>query len=305
MKEETEVARSYANIRMNIWSDEDWRNLSGAGKLLYITLLCHDTLSYAGVADWRPAKLAPLIDPRWTADDVRTAAAELSRAFFVVISEESEEILIRSFLKHDGLMKQPKMAQAMTSAFGSIASLELRQMLAFEVQKLHANSPDLPGWKATGIEAVLRHSAVDAQSITPTDTLRDTPSETPPGILSAAQPEGYSPSPTPTPTPIEKEPPISAGGSTKPKQPYSKAFLEFWEFGLKKDDKIAAWKAWEKMRKAGLLPDLEYLRKAVEQYVLNNPDRQFQKLPATWINAGSWENDYTPPQTGPKKERLR
>ncbi|KKI20572.1 MULTISPECIES: hypothetical protein [unclassified Leucobacter] len=192
MKEETELARSYANIRINMWSDEDWRNISGAAKLLYITLLCHDTLNYAGVADWRPGKFAPLIDPNWTAEDVRNAAAELERAFFVVISEESEEILIRSFLKHDGLMKQPKMAQAMTTAFASIASLELRQVLAFEVQKLRNNNPDMPCWGNDGIEAVLRHSAFDVQGTATADTSAETPAV----ALVATPPAGPGAAPT-------------------------------------------------------------------------------------------------------------
>lgn len=299
------MARSYANIRMNMWSDEDWRSLSGAAKLLYITLLCHNTLNYAGVADWRPGKLAPLIDSRWTADTVRAAAEELSRAYFVVISEESEEILIRSFVKHDGLLKQPKMVQAMTSAFGSIASLELRQVLAFEVQKLQRNNPEFPCWKVVGIESVLRHSAVDVQEAAPVDTHPDTPAVTLEGCQSADQPEGYSPTPTPTPTPKEEDPPNSTTARKAKGAPYSEDFLKFWEFGLRKDDKIAAWRAWEKARKAGLLPDLDTLRTAVRAYIEHNPDPTFHKYPATWLNAGSWENDYTPPQTGPKKERLR
>ena len=108
--------------------------------------------------------------------------------------------------------------------------------------------------------------------------------------------------PVPSPSSKEEESPKS---QQKKKPPYSDDFLKFWGMGMRKDDKMSAWKAWEKARKAGLLPDLETLHTAVQDYLQHHPDPEFQKYPATWLNAAGWENEYATPSTGPKKERLR
>lgn len=142
--------RDRANINTNLWTDQDWRDVPKTAKYLYMLLLTHPTLNYAGVADWRPARLAAM-SPDDTADDVRRDAEALQDARFIFIDEDTEEVLIRSFLRHDGLLKQPKLSISMVNAFAGIASKQVRQVVVYELQRLLS---EFPSWAAFGQEKV-------------------------------------------------------------------------------------------------------------------------------------------------------
>ncbi|NNC10676.1 hypothetical protein HII28_02085 [Planctomonas sp. JC2975] len=144
-----------------MWADEDWRNLSQGAQHLYLLLLTHSTLNYAGVAEWRPRRLAAMTAGK-TADDIKHDAAELAAGLFIVVDEETEEVLVRSFVKHDGLMKQPRLVVSMTLAFASVASSRIRQVIAFEVQKLREKQPDLRAWDVAQAQTVLAFSGRSA-----------------------------------------------------------------------------------------------------------------------------------------------
>src|SRR5690606_7289371 len=63
------VARDHARIRLDIWADDDFGSLTSSAQWLYLHLLSSPTLSFAGVADWRPARIAGRT-AELTADDV-------------------------------------------------------------------------------------------------------------------------------------------------------------------------------------------------------------------------------------------
>lgn len=171
------MARDRASIRLDMWADADWRALNGDAQRLYMLLLSHPTLSYAGVADWRPGRLAQLTKDA-TADSVALAARELEQAHFILTDNETEEVLIRSFIKHDGLMKQPKLVVSMTTAFAAIASQKIREVVAFEVQKLRQRQPDLK-WEVSQVQTVLTAKGSEIATFTPSVTPGFTPGVTP------------------------------------------------------------------------------------------------------------------------------
>lgn len=144
------MAREHAAIRLDMWGDDDWRGLTRPAQHLYMHLLSSPSLTYAGAADWRPARLAG-VSRGTTAADVREAAAELSGALFVVYDDDTEEILIRSFLKYDGLLHKPNVAKAMVTAFGKVVSPTLRGVVVHELSKLHDRHPE---WKAFALAEV-------------------------------------------------------------------------------------------------------------------------------------------------------
>lgn len=169
------MARDRASINTNLWTDQDWRNLPTAEQHLYMMLLSHPTLSYAGVADWRTARLAAMTGDA-TPESITAAAEGLESARFVFVDPETEEILIRSFLRHDGLLKQPKLSISMVNAYGAIASARIREVVTHELQKLYAEHPT---WAAFGQEKVLALTkgkgtdmAEFTQSFTPSFTLK-------------------------------------------------------------------------------------------------------------------------------------
>lgn len=141
------MAREHANVRLDMWGDDDWRSLSMPAQWLYELLLTHPKTNRAGVSDWRPNRLAGMARGL-SAADVVAMAVELEAGFFIVTDAEKEEILIRSYVKHDGVLKQPNMAVTMANDWAGVSSSRLRAVIAFEVQKLRDESPDLPGWKS-------------------------------------------------------------------------------------------------------------------------------------------------------------
>lgn len=154
------MPREYANMRSDIWGDDDWRDLSLHAQWLYELLMTHPTLTTAGVADWRPAKLAGLAKDA-TVSVVREAAEELAAAWFVVFDDETEEILIRSFLRHDGVLKKPNVAISMTKAFAAVASAEIRGVIVHELLRLSVEHPEWPAWQQERVAGLLKKRSVD------------------------------------------------------------------------------------------------------------------------------------------------
>ncbi|MBD1541039.1 hypothetical protein G9E11_01960 [Arthrobacter sp. IA7] len=158
------MARDRANIRVDLWADEDWRALSMGAQHLYQLILTHPTLNYAGVADWRPGRLAALTRGR-TVDDVLGDAAELSAAAFVFADDSTEEVLVRSFARHDGVVKHPRLHVTMANDFAGIASSAIKEFFAFEIQKLHSEQPDLALWGHPKVRTILKAKASDMKAV--------------------------------------------------------------------------------------------------------------------------------------------
>lgn len=154
------MPREFANMRSDIWGDDDWRDLSLRAQWLYELLMTHPTLTTAGVADWRPAKLSGLARDA-TAAVIREAAEELLAAWFVVYDDETEEILIRSFLRHDGVLKKPNVAISMTKAFAAVASPEIRGVIVHELLRLSVEHPEWPAWQQDRVAGLLKKRSVD------------------------------------------------------------------------------------------------------------------------------------------------
>ncbi|KFU77785.1 hypothetical protein SAMN04489729_0822 [Amycolatopsis lurida] len=147
------MARDHARLDLNIWDKDDFRALSREAKLLYIQLFSQRKLSYAGVLD--------LAVKRWNrphADldltEMRAALSELDAARFVVIDQDTEELLVRSFIRSDELYKQPNMLRGALRVAFDIESPILRAALAAELRRLpaHVTGP-APAIAANELEA--------------------------------------------------------------------------------------------------------------------------------------------------------
>lgn len=158
------MAREHANIRLDMWGDQDWRSLTMPAQWLYELLLTHPQTNRAGVCDWRPKRLAAMA-AGVTVADVESMADELVQGYFIVVDEDTEEVVIRSYVKYDGVLKQPNMAITMANDWTGVASDRIRSVVAFEVQKLRLEQPDLPGWKSERqLETILSASGVDVKN---------------------------------------------------------------------------------------------------------------------------------------------
>lgn len=185
------MARDRASIRIDMWGDGDWRDLPMGAQHLYMLLLSHPTLSYAGVAEWHPGKLAAMTSGA-TVADVLAGAAILEQHGFIVVEPDTDEVLVRSFIKHDGLMKQPKLVVSMTTAYAAVASRRIQLVIAHEVQKMRDRDPEMRAWGVKQTQTVLdaRASAwADVGGVfTPDLTLGVTPGFTPSGGQGLAEP---------------------------------------------------------------------------------------------------------------------
>lgn len=154
------MPRDRANIKTNIWASTDWRRLSKDAQRLYLLLLSHPDLSYAGVCDWRPGRLAQMSETDSVEAVVRDAD-ELERRHFVLRDDVTEEICVRSFVKHDGLLRHPQLSVSFANAYAAIASPAIREVVANEAQKLHSREPDLIAWSKLQVKTILSEPARD------------------------------------------------------------------------------------------------------------------------------------------------
>lgn len=117
------------------------------------------------MADWRPNRLAALAAGR-RPDEVREAASELAQGLYIVTDDDTEEVLIRSFMKHDGLLHKPNVAKAMVKAYNQVFSLTLKGVIVHELTRLYERFPE---WKAFEVEGVL--GLLDNRSVDPSEVV--------------------------------------------------------------------------------------------------------------------------------------
>lgn len=160
------MSREYGQLRHDIWSDDDWRSLTVPAQHLYMLLLSDPKLSYCGVTGWHPGKISQRSGEN-AGRDTLVAGAELSNRRFVVIDEETEEVLVRSYLKHDPVMKNPRLAVTMTKDYAVVGSKKIRAAIVFELTRLKSAEPDWPCWENPHVKTVLRQTAVSAFDMDP------------------------------------------------------------------------------------------------------------------------------------------
>lgn len=159
------MARDRANINTSIWTDTHWRSLSRDQHWLYVLLLTHTELSYAGVTDWRPGRLMQFANGT-SKQDIERLGVELQSERFIFIDEDTEEVMIRSFIRHDGLLKNPKITISMINAYGAIASNKIREVFIYELNRLYVEQPDLKAFENEKALALLKNPARPIQEFT-------------------------------------------------------------------------------------------------------------------------------------------
>lgn len=194
------MARDHARVNVTIWGDPAFRALPPPAQHLYLTLWTSPDLSYAGVHDWRPARLSGLANG-WGQEAIERAADCLSARHFLVIDHETEEALIRSWIRWDGLMKQPRMAISCITAYAAIYSNRLREVIVHQLLGEKERLPNLSCWSDSRVQEVLSHPAVSAKELpVPNDPFRDGCAPDVTHGLDQTQGEVWVP-PTPAPTP--------------------------------------------------------------------------------------------------------
>lgn len=201
------MARDRANIRTDMWGDSDWRKLSSGAQWLYMYLLTSPSLSYVGTADWRPGRIAAKVSD-FDAGTVRDFAYELEMGRFVFTDDDTEEALVRSFMRHDGLLLNPNLWRSMGNDFADVGSEALRGIIASEARRLRDENPiGFETSKGTMVDPwASKHLSTMLSTPCPTEG-RGTPSDTPCREVVVGAPPTTTSTSTATPSLTEGGPP--------------------------------------------------------------------------------------------------
>ena len=135
-KDSKVTGRRYANLRTDIWRDGDWRALSADAQWLYELLLSQPNLNTAGILALQQTKWSRCARDM-TVERVAAAVGELCDTGFIKVDTESEEVLIRSFVRH-GLMGSAswKLMRAAYRCATATQSHALRACLLAEFKRI-------------------------------------------------------------------------------------------------------------------------------------------------------------------------
>lgn len=129
------MARNYANFVTAMWRVDEWRALRQDEQHAYFLLATQANISAAGTM--------PLTVRRWadmsaglTEVTLTETLRRLQAANFVVIDEDTEELLVRSFVRHDNGYANPKRRPAIRDAASEIVSMPIRRALSVEFERL-------------------------------------------------------------------------------------------------------------------------------------------------------------------------
>lgn len=160
------MARSYANIATAIWRDDEFIALDVDEQYVYFLLISQPDISAAGVLTVALTRWASR-SKGMTRDRMLTAIEGLQAHRFVIADFDTDEILVRSFVRWDGGYTNSKRRFAIRDAADQVVSVAVQRALAAEFQRL-----DLPP------EWIPAFSQVDSLSMPHTENA-DSPSGNP------------------------------------------------------------------------------------------------------------------------------
>lgn len=183
------MPRSEARIRTGTWRNQDFTTLTRAQQATYWMLLSQPDMNQAGVV--------PYVPLRWHAfsaddpDDIHADLGELHERRYLLVDSTSGEVWVRSFAKHDGVLRSPKTRAGMWAAYRAVLSTRIRRAFVAEIGQTCVNEAienewitrdDLPDTASDNPWDHPPHTPQEGGSDTPSDepdALWDTPSDTP------------------------------------------------------------------------------------------------------------------------------
>lgn len=129
------MARDYAKIITRIWADDDFKKLGATAQRLYFQLLSQPDVSMCGVVT--------LAERRWSmqvadqsVEAITDDIATLERSRFVVVDRVTQEVLVRSYVRHDEAWRSPNGMKGIDSAVRSVLSTRLKSVCRGELLKI-------------------------------------------------------------------------------------------------------------------------------------------------------------------------
>lgn len=174
------MPRNYAQLLLTIWADPDWRQLPHTSQWAYELLISQEAINYAGVQ--------PLTIRRWTnlavdmdEPTIWLALKTLDERTFVAVDEDTEEILVRSFIRNDGVARSPNMLKAALRSAQQVVSPRLRSVLLDELQRVDVST----------MRVQVGHKPVQPLYAETIEALTSGPNPPPPGTRTVHPLEGH------------------------------------------------------------------------------------------------------------------
>lgn len=151
------MARDHARIKTSIWDDPDFLALRVGEQHAYFLLVSSLGLSRCGVITYIPARYDHLASDLTTAK-IRKAVEGLRDSRFAVVDERTQELLIRSYVRHDGVLDRVNMGKATGTAFEAVVSPRIKEAIGEEMARLMKDRPDLLGWEGLAVTSPTAHA---------------------------------------------------------------------------------------------------------------------------------------------------
>lgn len=139
------MARNHARIHVRIWSDPDFKRLNRDEQHAYFVIISQARVNFCGVLDYMPHRLANLTADV-TIEDIENAVKLLEDARYVVTDNDTQEMLIRSFIRNDGLLNGINITKAMANDYAEVMSDKLRSCIDKELIRAYREAPEAGGW---------------------------------------------------------------------------------------------------------------------------------------------------------------
>lgn len=126
------MARTYARLSCDGVRDPDWLTLGPGPQWLYVVLLRQVKLSLCGHLDYHPSRWCAAAGV--TTEQVERWLDDLAAKRYVVVDRDTDEVLIRSFAKHDLTpgMLSAKVIAGLWSQWTTLLSATLRAVFVTE-----------------------------------------------------------------------------------------------------------------------------------------------------------------------------
>jgi len=146
------MPRREARIQTAIWDDDDFLALNATEQRMYMFLISQDDLAHDGVLALR--------ERRWSGKAADTSAASIENDLtalveggFVVVDEDTEELLIRSFIRGDQVYRQPNVLRSAADHLPLVKSRAIRVALLAELERVR--DEPMPADSAKTVEAMI------------------------------------------------------------------------------------------------------------------------------------------------------
>ncbi|GAA4914580.1 hypothetical protein [Nesterenkonia rhizosphaerae] len=140
------MAENHRRLNVGLWREgSDFREVPPYAQLLYLMMIGDDHTRSTGYLILAPGRFSEMA-PTWTTEDVETALSELEDRGYIIVDRKYQEVLIRTYTKHDYHLKNEKRAKGVANQLAFIQSPAIKDAFALQHARLQIAQPELVCW---------------------------------------------------------------------------------------------------------------------------------------------------------------